>query len=317
MLRAPAFFMITVSDYYKNIFGQKVYKIAVDAGCTCPNRDGTLGHGGCIFCSQTGSGDFLPGRNLAIEEQIESAKALVESKFSRAAARGEKVSKKFIVYFQNFTNTYAGAGGDEGRLFSLFEKAVSAQDVVGIAIGTRPDCLSDGMLAFFGELSARTFVQIELGLQTANEKTADYCRRGFKNEVYTSAIGRLHAVAEKAGGRIHVVTHVIFGLPGDGADDMMETVKLAVAGGTDGIKITVLYVVEGTDLAAEYRARKFKALEKEEYYDLLRKALPLLPKDMVVHRLTGDPPKRILIAPEWTADKKRVMNEIRGITELM
>ena len=307
--------MITVSDYYKNIFGQKVYKIAVDAGCTCPNRDGTLGRGGCIFCSQTGSGDFIPGLNLPIEEQIESAKALVERKFSRAAARGEKVSKKYIVYFQNFTSTYAGAGGDEGWLFALFEKAVSAPDVVGIAIGTRPDCLSEGMLAFLGELSARTFVQIELGLQTANEKTADYCRRGFKNEVYTSAVGRLHNAAEKAGGRIHVVTHVIFGLPGDGADDMMDTVKLAVAGGTDGIKITVLYVVEGTDLAKEYRAGKFKALEKEEYYDLLRKALPLLPKDMVVHRLTGDPPKRILIAPEWTADKKRVMNEIKKMIE--
>ena len=304
---------VSVSEFYKSLFGQKVYKISLDAGCTCPNRDGTLGLGGCIFCSQTGSGDFVPGRNLPVEEQIESAKALVGRKFSRAAARGENVSKKFIVYFQNFTNTYAGANGDEGRLFALFEKAVAQPDVVGIAIGTRPDCLSEGMLAFLGELSTRTYVQVELGFQTANENTALYCRRGFKNDVYFSAVGRLHAAANRAGGQIHVVTHVIFGLPGDGTDDMMNTVKTVVDAGTDGIKITVLYVVEGTDLADEYRAGKFKALEKEEYYDLLRKALPLFPSNMVVHRLTGDPPKRILIAPEWTADKKRVMNEIKSL----
>ena len=307
--------MISVSDFYKKIFSQKVYKIAVDAGCTCPNRDGTLGYGGCIFCSQSGSGDFVPGASLPVEKQIEEAKALVERKFSRAAARGENVSKKYIVYFQNFTSTYAGRDGDEGRLFDLFERAVSAPDVVGIAIGTRPDCLSDKMLAFLGRLSARTYVQIELGFQTANEKTAQYCRRGFGNEVYLAAVRRLHAagLAGTESGGIHVVTHVIFGLPGDSEEDMMNTVKTALGAGTDGIKITVLYVVEGTDLAAEYRAGKFKALEKEEYYSLLKKALPLLPENMVVHRLTGDPPKRILIAPEWTSDKRRVMNEIKEL----
>lgn len=307
--------MISVSDFYKKIFSQKVYKIAVDAGCTCPNRDGNLGYGGCIFCSQSGSGDFVPGASLPVEKQIEEAKALVERKFSRAAARGENVSKKYIVYFQNFTSTYAGRDGDEGRLFDLFERAVSAPDVVGIAIGTRPDCLSDKMLAFLGRLSARTYVQIELGFQTANEKTAQYCRRGFGNEVYLAAVRRLHAagLAGTESGGIHVVTHVIFGLPGDSEEDMMNTVKTALGAGTDGIKITVLYVVEGTDLAAEYRAGKFKALEKEEYYSLLKKALPLLPENMVVHRLTGDPPKRILIAPEWTSDKRRVMNEIKEL----
>lgn len=307
--------MISVSDFYKKIFSQKVYKIAVDAGCTCPNRDGKIGWGGCIFCSQSGSGDFIPGRNLPIEKQIEEAKLLVERKFSRAAARGECVSKKYIVYFQNFTSTYAGRGGDEERLFDLFERAVSAPDVVGIAIGTRPDCLSEGMLAFLGELSRRTFVQIELGLQTVNEKTAQYCRRGFSNDTYRLAVQRLHA-AGLAGtelGGIHVVTHVIFGLPGDSEDDMMKTVKAALVAGSDGIKITVLYVVGGTDLAAEYRAGKFKTLEKEEYYSLIQKALALLPEDMVVHRLTGDPPKRILIAPEWTSDKRRVMNEISAL----
>ena len=302
--------MISVSDFYKKIFSQKVYKIAVDAGCTCPNRDGTLGYGGCIFCSQSGSGDFVPGASLPVEKQIEEAKALVERKFSRAAARGENVSKKYIVYFQNFTSTYAGQAGDEARLFDLFERACAAPDVVGIAIGTRPDCLSEGMLAFLGRLSARTYVQIELGFQTANEKTAQYCRRGFGNEVYQAAVGRLHAAARAAGGVIHVVTHIIFGLPGDSEEDMMNTVRAAIRAGTDGIKITVLYVVEGTDLAADYRAEKFKTLTKEEYFSLIQKAVKLLPENMVVHRLTGDPPKRILIAPEWTANKRAVMNEV-------
>ena len=302
--------MISVSDFYKKIFSQKVYKIAVDAGCTCPNRDGTLGYGGCIFCSQSGSGDFVPGASLPVEKQIEEAKALVERKFSRAAARGENVSKKYIVYFQNFTSTYAGRAGGEARLFDLFERACAAPDVVGIAIGTRPDCLSDKMLAFLGRLSARTYVQIELGFQTANEKTAQYCRRGFGNEVYQAAVGRLHAAARAAGGVIHVVTHIIFGLPGDSEEDMMNTVRAAIRADTDGIKIMVLYVVEGTDLAADYRAEKFKTLTKEEYFSLIQKAVKLLPENMVVHRLTGDPPKRILIAPEWTANKRVVMNEL-------
>ena len=302
--------MISVSDFYKKIFSQKVYKIAVDAGCTCPNRDGTLGYGGCIFCSQSGSGDFVPGASLPVEKQIEEAKALVERKFSRAAARGEKVSKKYIVYFQNFTSTYAGRAGGEARLFDLFERACAAPDVVGIAIGTRPDCLSDKMLAFLGRLSARTYVQIELGFQTANEKTAQYCRRGFGNEVYQAAVGRLHAAARAAGGVIHVVTHIIFGLPGDSEEDMMNTVRAAIRADTDGIKIMVLYVVEGTDLAADYRAEKFETLTKEEYFSLIQKAVKLLPENMVVHRLTGDPPKRILIAPEWTANKRAVMNEL-------
>lgn len=305
--------MISVSDFYKKIFSQKVYKIAVDAGCTCPNRDGTLGYGGCIFCSQRGSGDFVPGASLPIEKQIEEAKALVERKFSRAAARGERVSKKYIVYFQNFTSTYAGLGGDEARLFDLFERACAAPEVVGIAIGTRPDCLSERMLAFLGRLSARTYVQIELGFQTANEKTAEYCRRGFKNVVYQAAVRRIHVAAESCGGFIHVVTHIIFGLPGDSEEDMMNTVRTAIGAGTDGIKITVLYVVGGTDLAAEYRAGKFKTLTKEEYFSLIQKAVKLLPENMVVHRLTGDPPKRILIAPEWTANKRAVMNELSSL----
>lgn len=302
--------MISVSDFYKSIFNQKVYKIALDAGCTCPNRDGSLGFGGCIFCSQSGSGDFAASRELDFENQIEKAKSLVDKKFSRKAARGEEISKKYIVYFQNFTSTYAGKNGDESRLFDLFLKSVSAADVAGIAIATRPDCLSEKMLDFLAELSRRVFVQVELGFQTANEKTAAFCHRGFTNEVYKSAVSRLHGAAEKAGGKIHVVTHLIFGLPGDREADMMKSVREVCQAGSDGIKITVLYVVEGTELAKLYRAGEVRVLEKDEYFGLLKKALDIIPPDMVVHRLTGDPPKSILIAPQWTANKRSVLNNL-------
>ena len=307
--------MIKVSDFYKGIFNQKVYKIALDAGTSCPNRDGSLAYGGCIFCSQSGSGDFAACREETIENQIEKAKALVNKKFSRKASRGEDCSKKYIAYFQNFTNTYGGKNGDESRLMDLFSRALAAPDVAGLAVGTRPDCLSEKMLDFFASLSRKFFVQVELGFQTANEKTAAFCRRYFSNEVYKSAVFRLHKAAEKAGGKIHIVTHVIFGLPGDSESDMMNTVREVCQAGSDGIKITVLYVVEGTDLAKLYREGKVKVLEKEEYYGLLKKALRLIPSGMVVHRLTGDPPKKILIAPEWTANKRLVLNEVSEFLE--
>jgi len=296
--------MVKVSEYYKSLFGTKVYKISIDAGCTCPNRDGKLGTGGCIFCSASGSGDFTASRNLSILEQIEQAKLLVNSKFSRKSARGEEVEKKYIAYFQNFTSTY----GDEDILLEKFRIAATAKDVVGIAIGTRPDCLSKKMLEGLGELSKNHFVQIELGFQTCNEQTADYCRRGFKNQIYYEAVEKLHAA-----GNIHVVTHIIFGLPGDSEEDMLESVSKAVNAGTDGIKITVLFVLEGTDLAKDFAQKKFSVLEKEEYFELLKKAIKLIPESIIIHRLTGDPPKKLLIEPQWTADKKRVLNDLNKI----
>lgn len=298
--------MIKVSDFYKKLFGGKVYKVSIDAGCTCPNRDGTKGTGGCIFCSATGSGDFAAGRNFSVAEQIEQAKLLVNKKFSRKAARGEAVEKKYIAYFQNFTSTY----GDEDLLLAKFREAAGAKDIVGIAIGTRPDCLSEKMLHGLGELSRETFLQVELGFQTANEKTAEYCRRGFNNETYSKAVEALHKA-----GNIHVVTHVIFGLPGDSEKDMLGTVKNAVSAGTDGIKITVLFVLEGIDIALDYKAGKFKVLEKNEYLLLIKKALELIPENVIIHRLTGDPPKKLLIAPEWTCDKKRVLNDLNKIID--
>ena len=286
----------SVSDFYKKLFGSKVYKISLDAGCTCPVRDGTLDTRGCIFCSQNGSGDFVPSRKLSIPEQIEQAKKLVESKIT---------SPKYIAYFQNFTNTY----GDLEQLRQKWEQAVNYPGIVGLALGTRPDCLSVECLEILAELAEKTFVQVELGFQTSNDETAHYIRRHFTNEVYNSAVKALH----NANPKIHVVTHIIFGLPGETEQDMMNTVRYVVDSGTDGIKIMNLYVLEKTDLAADYKNGLFKALEFEEYLELLRKALSIIPENIVVHRLTGDPPKSQLIAPNWVTDKKRVLNELKKV----
>lgn len=299
--------MKTVSDFYKEYFNQKVYKISLDAGCTCPNRDGTLSYGGCIFCSASGSGDFAANRNLSIKEQIKDAKCLVDSKFSRKVKQGKPVIKKYIAYFQNFTNTY----GNPQELLKKFNEAISEPDIVGIAIATRPDCLNQEILEGISELCNKCFVQVELGLQTASDKTAKYIRRGFETNVFISAVEKLH----KIDSRIHVVAHGIFGLPGENEADMLNTVRCICNSGCDGIKITVLFVLENTDLEKDFRNNKFKLLEKEEYYDLLKKALKIMPSSMIIHRLTGDPPKKILVGPVWTCDKKKTMNEVRTLME--
>ena len=286
----------SVSDFYKKLFGSKVYKLSLDAGCTCPVRDGSLDSRGCIFCSQNGSGDFVPSRSLSISEQIEEAKKLVESKIT---------TPKYIAYFQNFTNTY----GDLDQLSRKWNEAVSCKDIVGLAIGTRPDCLSPECLNLLAELAEKTFVQVELGFQTSNEETAKYIRRHFMNDTYLNAVQALH----KASSKIHVVTHIIFGLPGETSEMMMDTVRFVVAAGTDGIKIMNLYVLKNTDLALDYERGLFKALDFQEYLELLKQALTIIPNNIVVHRLTGDPPKSQLIAPNWVTDKKRVLNELKKL----
>ena len=296
----------SVSDFYKSIFGSKVYKLSLDAGCTCPVRDGFLDSRGCIFCSQNGSGDFVPSRSLTIPQQIEEAKKLVESKMPNSKNDSDqKIPYKYIAYFQNFTNTY----GDLSKLRVQWEEAIKSPEVVGLALGTRPDCLSPECLEVLSELAEKTFVQVELGFQTSNEKTAHYIRRHFPNDTYLNAVQALH----KASHKIHVVTHIIFGLPGETTEDMMNTVRFVTAAGTDGIKIMNLYVLKNTDLAADYDRGLFKALEFEEYLALLKQALSLIPKTIVIHRLTGDPPKSQLIAPEWVTDKKRVLNELKKL----
>lgn len=290
---------MNVSNFYKNIFGTKVYKISVSAGCTCPNRDGTIGFGGCIFCSQAGSGDFVPDSFLEIEQQIEKAKMLLAPKLKN------QENVKYIAYFQNFTNTY----GDIGKLKQLWFRALSCPDVAGISIATRPDCLSDECLEVISLLSKKTFVQVELGLQSTNEKTAEIIRRGYENQVYFDAVKKLHA----ANRNIHVVSHVIFGLPGESECDMLKTVLDVVNAESDGIKITNLYILSQTDLQKMYENGQYKPLEMEEYFSLLKKALNLIPTNVVIHRLTGDPPKKILIAPDWTKNKKFVLSRVNNL----
>ena len=292
---------MTVSAFYKSIFGNKVYKISLDAGCTCPNRDGTIGTGGCIFCSNSGSGDFVPSKKLSIAKQIEEAKKLVENKMKNQS----KNQNQYIAYFQNFTNTY----GNISILSEKWNEALSCSQIVGIALGTRPDCLGDEVLQVLSKLANKTFLQIELGFQTSNETSSKYIRRGFSNNVYFDAIKKL----KNANPKIHIVTHVIFGLPGETEVDMMKTVKDVVNAKSDGIKITSLYILKNTDLATEYFSKKFEPIEMDEYFNLIEKALKIIPENMIIHRLTGDPPKNLLIEPTWTTDKKRTLNMVNNL----
>ena len=277
------------NDYCKEKFGCKVYKLSLDAGFTCPNRDGTLDTRGCIFCSAYGGGEFAQGQCESIALQLEKAKLRVSKKIK---------SGKYMAYFQSFTNTYAPVQ----TLRRLYGQALAAEDVVGLAIGTRPDCLPDDVVTLLGQLNRIKPVMVELGFQTANEETARYIRRGYENAVYTQAVARLR----KEG--IHVVTHIIIGLPGETAADAVATTKAAVAAGTDGVKFHLLHVLKGTDLEKDFLNGKFRCLELAEYTLWLKACLAVLPERVVVHRLTGDGAKKDLVAPLWSGDKKRVLN---------
>jgi len=292
---------MTVSAFYKSIFGKKVYKISLEAGCTCPNRDGTIGTGGCIFCSNSGSGDFVPSKNLSITKQIEEAKKLVENKMKNQSEN----QNEYIAYFQNFTNTY----GNISKLSAKWNEALSCSQIVGLALGTRPDCLSDEVLQVLAQLADKAFLQVELGFQTSNETSSKYIRRGFSNKIYFDAVKKI----KNANPKIHIVTHVIFGLPGETEVDMLQTVKDVVNAKSDGIKITSLYILKDTDLATDYFNNKFEPIKMDEYFNLIEKALQIIPKNMVIHRLTGDPPKNLLIEPTWTTDKKRTLNIVNNI----
>jgi len=280
----------TLNSYLKERFGCKVYKIAIDGGFTCPNRDGTLGTGGCIFCSAGGSGDFAESRTLSITEQIESGKKRVEAKTKDG---------KYIAYFQAFTNTYAPTE----VLRAKFTEAINHPDIVALSVGTRPDCLGSDVLDLLCELNKVKPLFVELGLQTIHESTAEYIRRGYALDVYDKAVEKLHRIG------INVVTHLILGLPNESTDDILESVKY-VCERTDGIKLQLLHILEGTDLADEYRAGKVKVMTLDEYTDLICRCVEIIPQNVVIHRLTGDGAKRDLIAPLWSADKKKVMNTI-------
>ena len=277
----------TLSQHYRESFGCKVYKLALDGGFTCPNRDGTLGTGGCIFCSGAGSGDFAVGGN-SIPCQIQQAKQKVAFK---------NKSGKYIAYFQSFTNTY----GPVDKLESLYRQAMAPEEIVGLAIGTRPDCLPEETVALLQKLNAIKPISVELGLQTIHEDSARYIRRGYPTEVYFDAVRRL----KQAG--LEVVTHIILGLPGETMEQMVQTTKAVVAAGTDGIKFQLLHVLEGTDLALDYRAGKFECLTMDAYAQILKACLTQVPDSVVIHRITGDGAKKDLIAPLWSADKKKVL----------
>ena len=277
-----------LNEYYRRKFGCKVYKLSLDAGMTCPNRDGKLGTGGCIFCSGAGSGEFAESGN-SIRDQLEKAKRRVEAK-----NRGGK----YIAYFQSFTNTYAPAE----YLRKIYREAIAPEEIVGLAIGTRPDCLGADVLDVLSEINAIKPVSVELGLQTIHEPSVKYIRRGYVNRVYYEAVKNL-----KARG-IEVVTHIILGLPGETPEMAAATTAAAVAAGTDGVKFHLLHVLRGTDLAADYEAGKFACLSMEEYALWLKACLARVPEGVVVHRITGDGAKKDLIAPLWSADKKRVLN---------
>lgn len=277
---------VRLSAYYRENYGCKVYKLGIDAGFTCPNRDGTLGTGGCVFCGADGGSAFA-ARGNCIAEQLRQAK-------EKVAFKG---GEKFIAYFQSFTNTYAPVS----VLENVYRQAMAEEDVVGLAIGTRPDCLPEDVVSLLERLNTEKPITVELGLQTIHSESIRYIRRGYENTAYFDAVRRLKNVG------IEVVTHIILGLPGETVEMMVETTKAVVNAGSDGVKFHLLHVLKNTDLAKDYLAGKFCCMELPEYAHALDCCLAVLPVETVVHRLTGDGAKKDLIAPLWSGDKKRVL----------
>lgn len=281
-----------LNDYLQDTFGEKVYKIALNGGFTCPNRDGTLDTRGCIFCSGAGSGEFAGRSEDSITAQIEQGKERIKKKIKNG---------KYIAYFQAFTNTYAPVQ----RLRALYEEAVSHPDIAVLSVATRPDCLSQEVVALLQEMNRRKPVWVELGLQTIHEKTAEYIRRGYPLSVYDGAVKVLKEIG------VQVIVHVILGLPGETEEEMKETVSYVGKSGADGIKLQLLHVMKGTDLEKAYREGNCRVMEAEEYVRLVADCIALLPERMVIHRMTGDGDKKTLIAPKWSMDKKRVLNALQ------
>lgn len=284
----------SLNKYLRNTFGDKVYKISLNAGFTCPNRDGTIGTRGCIFCSAGGSGDFAESAYLSITEQIEQGKKRVKNKIK---------SGKYIAYFQAYTNTYAPIE----VLREKFYEAINHKDIVAISIATRPDCLGDDVIKLLDELNKIKPVFVELGLQTIHKKSARYIRRGYELNIYDEAVEKLKKI------KVNIVVHIILGLPGETKEDMLETVKYVCQSGINGIKLQLLHIIKGTDLEKEYLSGKVKPLEFEEYLDIIKSCVEIIPENIVIHRLTGDGAKKDLVAPLWSADKKRVLNSINKI----
>ena len=282
----------SLNKYLKDTFNTKVYKIALNAGFTCPNRDGKLDTRGCIFCSGNGSGDFSESPLLSISEQIEEGKKRVSKKIGD--------SGKYIAYFQAFTNTYAPVE----KLREVFSEAINHPDIVAVSIATRPDCLPEEVLNLLEELNNVKPVWVELGLQTIHEKSAEYIRRCYPLSVYDEAVSNLKKR------NLIVIVHVILGLPGESKDDMLATVKYVCESGINGIKLQLLHILKGTDLAKDYEKGAFDALSLDEYVSIVVDCLKIIPSNIVIHRMTGDGDKKILIAPGWSMDKKNILNTL-------
>lgn len=280
-------------DYYlKETYHEKMYKLSLNGGCTCPNRDGTCGTNGCIFCSEGGSGDFAPEAGLSIKEQLAAGKGQVSQKYH---------GNSYIAYFQAFTNTYAPVS----HLRAMFTEAIADPEVKILSIATRPDCLSPEVLALLAELNQQKPVWIELGLQTIHETTARFIRRGYELSVFEEAVRQLREI------NITVIVHVILFLPGESEADMLKTITYLNTMPVQGIKLQLLHILENTDLADVYRKTPFPVPNMETYFKVLGKCICHLRPDIVIHRLTGDGPKSLLIAPLWTGNKRLVLNALR------
>lgn len=286
----------SLNYFLRDKFGEKVFKISLDAGFSCPNRDGTIGTKGCIYCSERGSGDFAGNRKFSISDQFIDIKNMMNNKWKNG---------KYIAYFQAYTNTYASVD----VLRKKYEEAIEMEGVVGLAIATRPDCLDDEVLSLLEEFSKKVYTWVELGLQTSNEKTAKLINRGYKLEVFNEAVCNLRKR------NIDVVVHTIFGLPGENEEDMLNTIKYVSNCDVQGIKIHLLHLMKNTPLVKLYEQGKLRFLEKDEYIDLICEAISVLPPHMVVHRLTGDAPRNLLIGPMWSLKKWEVLNGINKALE--
>ena len=290
---------LSVSDYLKNTYNTKVYKLSLQSGCTCPNRDGTISRGGCTFCSEGGSGEYA-APFLAVGDQIKIAREKVDKKISNNIPPEKR---RYIAYFQSYTNTY----GNVERLKCLYKEAINEEQVVILSIGTRPDCLSEEMIDMLRELNSIKPVWVELGLQTIHEETAIRINRGYELDVFEKSYQKLKAAG------LTVIVHTILYLPGEGEDDILETIKYLadLSPGLDGIKLQGLQVLKGTKIGEEYLKEHFYVPSLEEYADTIVKCLRIIPEGVVVHRITGDGPKNLLIEPKWSANKKLVLNTLK------
>lgn len=288
----------SLNTYLKQTYHEKVYRLALNGGMTCPNRDGTLGSRGCIFCSAGGSGDFASDSALSITEQLADAKMRIKRKTD---------CHKYIAYFQAYTNTYA----DISYLRRLYLEAIADSEVIALSIATRPDCISDEILALLSEINTMKPVWIELGLQTIHPSTSAWIRSGFSYECFLDTVNRLSLAG------IPIIVHLILGLPGETRQMMLASIDTVCALPISGIKLQLLHILEGTDLADYYRKHPFKLFTLEEYCAFIPRCLERIPKHIVIHRITGDGPRRLLIAPLWSTDKKRVLNTIHRNMELM